>query len=99
MTAALASATVLAEKQGNQFHPVLSWEPPLDSSAFENWSFQGSSVALTNKIILNPNGNDNFGWMANNWVSHRTNATHQDLSLAEGSVEMTRILWLQTTDC
>ena len=43
---ALVSRVSMAEKQGNVFHPVLSWTGPIEEQDFENWSFMQSSVAL-----------------------------------------------------
>lgn len=58
----------MAEKEGNTFHSVISWTPPLDSSSFENWVLQSSSVAHNNKLVLVPNGVDRYGLIFNNWV-------------------------------
>ena len=53
----------------NKAHPVLSWIPPLNNNQFDNWKFAASSVALNNKIILNPTGRDLYGFIQNMWVS------------------------------
>ena len=63
------SEVVLGEKEGNKFHPVISWTPPLDTSDFDNWSYELSTIALTNKIVLNPNGNERYGFIDNHFVS------------------------------
>ena len=58
-----------AEKEGNTFHPVISWTAPLDDQDFNNWLFQESSVALKNKVVLVPNGVEKSGFISNKWVS------------------------------
>ena len=63
------SRVVLGEKEGIKFHPVVSWTPPLDTGDFDNWSFELSSIALANRIVLNPNGNERYGFMDNHFVS------------------------------
>ena len=50
------SETVNAEKEGNTFHPVLSFTPPLDDQDFNNWNLHESSIMLMNKIVVAPNG-------------------------------------------
>ena len=57
------------EKEGNTYHPVISWTAPLDTLDFENWSFEMSSVALQNKLVLNPNGHERYGFIDNHFVS------------------------------
>ena len=66
---ALVSRVSMAEKQGNVFHPVLSWTGPIEEQDFENWAFMQSSVALQNKLVLIPNGHENYGLIQNKWVS------------------------------
>ena len=61
-----------AEKEGNRYHPVISWTSPLDTDDFKNWSFQATSVALNNKIVLNPTGNEMFGYIQNKWTFEAT---------------------------
>ena len=61
-----------AEKEGNRYHPVISWTSPLETDDFKNWSFQATSVALNNRIVLNPNGNEMFGYMQNKWTFEAT---------------------------
>ncbi len=58
----------LAEKEGNVFHPVMSWTGPLDDQDFKNWELRSSSVALNNKLVLAPNGDQN-GFIGSKWVS------------------------------
>jgi len=71
--AKFAAVTLLsyaqAEKEGNTFHPVLSWTGPLGNQDFKNWDFFESSVALNDKMVLAPNGNEQYGLIANRWVS------------------------------
>ena len=53
----LFSMSVSAEKEGNRFHPAISWTAPLDyESDFKNWDFRASTIALEKKIVLAPNG-------------------------------------------
>ena len=59
-----------AEKEGKNYHEVISWTPPLESNDFNNWAFAASSVPLENKIVLAPNGHEQFGYMSNTWVSY-----------------------------
>ena len=59
----IAITMAVAEKEGNRYHPVVSYVPPLDTDDFKNWSFQESSVALYNKVVLNPNGIEKYGYM------------------------------------
>ena len=68
----ISMAGVVAEKEGNRYHPVISWTAPLDTDDFKNWTYQASTVALNNKIVLNPTGNDNFGYMQNKWTFEAT---------------------------
>ena len=75
---ALFFSLCLAEKEGNRYHQVISWEPPLDSNDFRNWRFHESSVPLQNKIILTPNGKDQLGFIANLWTF---TATSWEMSL------------------
>ena len=69
---AIAISLVIAEKEGNRYHPVVSFAPPLDTDDFKNWSFQASSVALYNKVVLNPNGGEKYGYMQNKWTFEST---------------------------
>ena len=57
----------IAEKEGKNYHSVLSWTPPLDAIDFESWDFTLSSVALKNKIVMVPNGGEQQGLMMNTW--------------------------------
>ena len=36
---AIAISLAVAEKEGNRFHPVISWTAPLETDDFKNWSF------------------------------------------------------------
>ena len=69
---AIAISWAVAEKEGNRFHPVISYTPPLDTDDFKNWSFQATSVALNNKVVLNPNGSEKYGYMQNKWTFEST---------------------------
>ena len=35
---ALIASSAFGEKEGNRFHPVISYTPPLDSNDFANWN-------------------------------------------------------------
>ena len=69
LLSALCLSVTHGEKEGNTFHPVISWTAPLDTLDFENWSFEMSSVALQNKLVLNPNGHERYGFIDNHFVS------------------------------
>ena len=55
--ASALSQFALAEKFGNTYHPVISWDNPLHTDTWTNWQFWESSVPLKNRIVLAPNGN------------------------------------------
>ena len=66
---ALLSEVSMAEKEGIQYHPVLSWTAPVEEQDFSNFTFMQSSIALQNKLVLIPNGRENYGLIQSRWVS------------------------------
>ena len=65
----LFTQTVHAEKEGNRFHQVLSYTPPLNEEVFASWKFGLSSIALQDKIVLVPNGVEQAGFIRGHYVS------------------------------
>jgi hypothetical protein len=51
------------------FQELLSFEPPLTEDKFDHWDAEGSTVFLTNKILLAPEGKDQTGYLAQQYVS------------------------------
>ena len=57
------------EKEGINYHKPISWQAPSTALDFDNWEFYESSVMYTNKILLAPTGENQYGFIRNTWVS------------------------------
>ena len=68
LTAFVALSPVLVAN-AMVFQELLSFEPPLTEDKFDHWDAEGSTVFLTNKILLAPEGKDQTGYLAQQYVS------------------------------
>jgi hypothetical protein len=51
-----------------QFQEVSSWQGPLTSDKFDHWESKATTVMLTDKIVLAPEGKDMTGYWAQKYV-------------------------------